>query len=43
MKALTDAVSKEIDESVFNELESLGNDGFSLGDIGCCISISDEE
>ena len=34
-KLLSDAVNKELDESVINELESLGNDGFSLGDIGC--------
>ena len=34
-KLLSDAVNKELDESVFNELESLGNGGFSLGDIGC--------
>ena len=33
-KLLSDAVNKELDESVFNELESLGNDGCSLGDIG---------
>ena len=32
-KLLSDAVNKELDESVFNELESQGNDGF--GDIGC--------
>lgn len=43
-KLLSDAVNKELDESVFNELESLGNESFSLGDIGCLgISISDEE
>ncbi len=34
-KLLSDTVNKELDESVFNELESLGNGGFSLGDIGC--------
>lgn len=43
-KLLSDAVNKELDESVFNELESLGNDENVLGDIGCSgISISDEE
>lgn len=34
-KLLSDAVNKELDESVFSELESLGNGGFSLGDVGC--------
>ena len=34
-KLLSDAVNKELDESVFSELESLGNGGLSLGDIGC--------
>ncbi len=43
-KLLSDVANKELDESVFNELESLGNESFSLGDIGCCsVSISDEE
>ena len=34
-KLLSDAANKELDESVFYALESLGNGGFSLGDIGC--------
>ena len=41
-KLLSDVVNKELDESVFNELESLGNGGFSLGNIGCnSISVED--
>lgn len=34
-KLLSDVANKELDESVFNELESLVNDGFSLDDVGC--------
>ena len=32
-KLLSNVVNKELDESLFNGLESQGNDGF--GDIGC--------
>ena len=34
-KLLSDSLDKELDESLFYELKSLGNGGFSLGDIGC--------
>jgi len=46
---LTNTLSRELDESLFNELKSQGNEGFDLGDfhladIGCSsISISDVE
>ena len=41
-KLLSDAVNKELDESVFNALESQRFDNFSLGNIGCnSISVED--
>lgn len=41
---LADAMDKELDESLFIQLESQGKGEFSLTDVGCSgISISDGE
>lgn len=46
---LTNTISRELDESLFNELKSQGNEGFDLcdfhlADVGCSsISIPNEE
>ena len=41
---LADAMDKEIDETIFIELECQGNDGNVLDNIGCSsVSISNEE